>query len=97
MADLSERNRITLLMMRGWRDQQKSYKTITRLFNKSFCNENNGISKSTIVRTIQCFEDTGSLKSPRSGRRKTASNDDKALDVLQSFVEDPHTSINGIT
>ncbi|KYN13167.1 hypothetical protein ALC57_14643 [Trachymyrmex cornetzi] len=28
----------------------------------------------------------------RSGRRKTATNNDKALDVLQPFIENPHTS-----
>jgi len=51
MAELSERNRITLLMMREWGDQQKGYKTATRLFNENFRNENNRISKSTVIRT----------------------------------------------
>lgn len=97
MAELSERDRITLLMMRGWGDQQRGYKTVTRLFNENFRNENNRISKSTVIRTIQRFEDIGSVKSrPRSGRRKTATNNDKALDVLQSFVESPHISINRV-
>jgi len=54
-------------------------------------------SKSTVIRTIQRFEDTGSIKNrPRSGRRKTTTKNDKALDVLQSFVEDPHISINRV-
>jgi len=97
MAELSEKDRITLLMMRGWGDQQRGYKTVTRLFNENFRNENNRISKSTVIRTIQRFEDIGSVKShSRSGRRKTATNNDKALDVLQSFVENPHISINRI-
>lgn len=82
MAELSEKDRITLLMMRGWGDQQRGYKTVTRLFNENFWNENNRISKSTVIRTIQRFEDIGNVKSrPRSGRRKTATNN-KALDVL---------------
>ena len=97
MAELSERDRITLLMMRGWGDQQRGYKTVTRLFNENFRNENNRISKSTVISTIQRFEETGSVKNRlRSGRRKTATNNDKALDVLQSFVEDPHISINRV-
>ncbi|GAB1865891.1 DUF4817 domain-containing protein [Camponotus japonicus] len=83
--------------MRGWGDKQRGYKTITRLLNENFRNENNSISRSTVIRTIQRFEDTGSIKNrPRSGRRKTATNNDKALDVLQSFVEDPHISINRV-
>lgn len=97
MTELSERDRITLLMMRGWGDKQRGYKTITRLFNENFRNENNRISKSTVIRTIQRFKDTSSIKNrPRSGRRKTATDNDKALDVLQSFVEDPHISINRV-
>ncbi|KYN11080.1 hypothetical protein ALC57_16781 [Trachymyrmex cornetzi] len=84
-------------MMRGWEDQQRGYKTVTQLFNENFRNENNRISKSIIIHTIQRFEDIGSVKSRlRSGRRKTATNNDKALDVLQSFVENPHISINRV-
>jgi len=37
----------------------KRYKTITRLFNENFQNENNRISKSIVIRTIQRFEDIG--------------------------------------
>ncbi|KYN18348.1 hypothetical protein ALC57_09344 [Trachymyrmex cornetzi] len=97
MAELSEKDRITLLMMRGWGNQQRRYKTVKRLFNENFRNENNRISKSTVTRTIQRFEDIGSVKSgSKSGRRKTATNNDKALDVLQSFVENPHISINRV-
>lgn len=97
MAELSEKDRITLLMMRGWGDQQRGYKTVTRLFNENFRNENNRISKSTVIRTIQRFEDLGSVKNrPRSGRRKTATNNDKALNVLQSVVENPHISIDRV-
>ncbi|KMQ85171.1 transposable element tc3 transposase [Lasius niger] len=95
MAELTERERISLLMMRGWGNQVRSYKEVMRLFNDTFRNENNGISKSTVVRTVQRFQVTGSVKNRRKpGRPATASNDDKALDVLQSFIEDPHIFIN---
>jgi len=33
-----------------------------RLFSEIFCNENNIISKITIVRTIQRFEESGSVR-----------------------------------
>ena len=86
MAELSERERITLLMMRGWGDQQRGYKSVQQLFNENFWGRNNRISKTTVVRTIQRFDDTRSVKDrPRSGRRKTATNNNKALEVLQSF------------
>lgn len=80
--------------MRGWGDQ-RSYQEVMRLFNGTFRNENNRISKSTVVRTVQRFQKTGVIKNrPKSGRPATATNDGKALNVLQSFVEDPYISIN---
>ncbi|EFN73459.1 hypothetical protein EAG_14193, partial [Camponotus floridanus] len=63
------------------------------LFNNTFSNRLL-ITKSTVQRTVTRFEQTGSVKDrPRAGRPKTASNDDKNIEVLQSFVENPHTSI----
>lgn len=95
MAHLTERERISLLMMRGWGDQERGYKQVQRLFNETFrVEENNPISKSTVIRTIRRFEETGGIKDrPKSGRSKSSSNDEKSLDVLQSFIEDPHCSI----
>jgi len=39
MTDLSERERISLLIMGGWGDQQRGYKQIMRLFNGTFRNK----------------------------------------------------------
>jgi len=84
-------------MMRGWDDQQRRYKQVMRLFNETFRNGNNRISKTTVVRTIQRFEESGSVRNrSKSDRLATVTNENKALDVLQSFVEDPHTSINRV-
>jgi len=47
-----------------------------------------------IERTIQRFEETGIRNCSKSDRLATATNENKVLDVLQSFVEDPHTFIN---
>ena len=90
---LSERERITLLTMRGYGDNVRSYEAVAALFNNTFPNRL-PITKSTVQRTVARFEQTGSVKDrPRAGRSKTASNDDKNIEVLQSFVENPHTSI----
>jgi len=84
-------------MMREWVDQQKDYKQVMRLFNETFRNENNKISKTTVVRTSQHFEKSGSVRNhPKSGRLVVATNENKVLNVLQSFVEDSYTSINRI-
>jgi len=67
------------------------------LFNEISHNENNKISKIIVVRTIQRFKKRSSVKNcPKSGRSATATNENKALDVLQSFIEDFHTSINRV-
>jgi len=56
------------------------------------------ITKSTVQRTVTRFEQIGSVKdSPRTGRPKTASNDNKNIEVIQSFVENPHTWIRKVS
>lgn len=82
--------------MRGFGDRIRSCDEVRHLFNDTFPNRP-PISKSTVGRTIQRFEQTGKIADlPRSGRPKTANNEDKALDVLQCFVENPHESIVSI-
>lgn len=94
MQRLSERERVSLLMMRGWDEARRSYIQVKNIFNATFRNGLNQISKSTVERTIRRFEETGSVKDrPRPGRPKDATNDEKTLDVLLTFTEDPHSSI----
>lgn len=93
MDRLSRQQRITLLMMRGWGHLTRSYAEVKDLFNQTFGNEGKQISKSTVERTVKRFEETGDVKDrDRSGRPSTATNEDKSLDVLLSFIEDPHCS-----
>lgn len=93
MKHLTERDRISLLILRGWNDRLRSYQDVKDLFNVTFRNENTPISKSTVERTVRRFEETGSVKNrPKTGRPATT-NEEKALDVLQSFVENPQTSV----
>lgn len=94
MAQLSERERITLLMMRGWGNQTRGYKQVAQLFNEELRDADHKISKSTVIRTVQRFEDIGSVKNrPKSGGPKIATNEDKSIEFLQSFVENPHISL----
>jgi len=52
-------------------------------------------SQIIVVCTIERFEESDNVRNrPKSDRPATATNENKTLDVLQSFVEDPHTSIN---
>lgn len=84
-------------MMRGWGDQRRFYKQVIWLFNETFRDENSRIPKNTVARTVQRFEETGSvINCPKSGRPLTVINDNKALDVSLSFVEYTNTSINRV-
>lgn len=94
MAYLSEQERISLLMMRGWGDRKRSYNEVRQLFNETFRDENTNISKSTVQRTIKRFEETGSVKNCTiTGRPVSVTTPEKSLDVALSFVENPHLSI----
>jgi len=56
---LTEHERISLLMMREWDDCKWSYAQMIELFNQTFRIEDNDISKSIVIYTIQHFEETG--------------------------------------
>lgn len=90
---LSERERITLLIMRGWGDLTRSYSEVQNLFNDSFPNRN-PIARSTVASTINRFLTHGTVSDlPRSGRPPSATNEDSSVEVLQSFVENPHETL----
>ena len=56
-AELSQRKRVSVLMMRGWGDRVRSYDQVRLLFNRTFRNAEglNLVSKSTIERTVRRF------------------------------------------
>ena len=89
---LSEKERITLLMIRGFGDRQRSYNQVQLIFNETF-NDRTPISKSTVERTIRRFSDTGSVRdNSRSGRPKSTITPEKTEEVLLTYVETPRTS-----
>ncbi|XP_018375240.1 PREDICTED: uncharacterized protein LOC108769006 [Trachymyrmex cornetzi] len=67
-------------------------------FNETFRNGLTPISKSTVERTIRRFNDTGSVKDrPKTGRPMTTTNFDNSLNVLLSFIDDPHSSTRKVS
>lgn len=88
----SEFERITVLMMRGYGDRMRSYSEVADLFNEDFPNRTNPITRFTVARIVQRFNDTQSVKDrPKPGRAPSI-DEEKSLDVMQSFVENPHLS-----
>lgn len=93
MQRINEKERISILIMRGWGDLQRTYRDVQNLFNDTFRVGQQPISTSTVERTVKRFEETGHVKDRvRSGRPTVATNDDKSLEVLLSFIEDSHLS-----
>lgn len=94
--ELTEFERINVLIMKGYGDRKRSYQEVTDLFNVRFQNRP-PISKSTVYTTVHRFDETRSVKGRAGrGRPKSVTNDDMSLNVLQSFVEDPHSSIRKV-
>lgn len=91
---LTERERITILMMRGYGDRERSFREVRELFNIEFRADRQQISAATVQKTCQRFRDTGSVKDrQRSGRPKTVTHENSSIEILQSFVEDPQLSL----
>lgn len=94
--ELSDIDRINILIMRGYGDLKHSYQAVADLFNERFPNRP-PISKNGVVTTVRRFEEHATLKDlPRSGRPKTATNEDMATDVLVTVMEEPHSTTRNL-
>jgi len=82
-------------MMREWDDRRRSFAQVTKLFNQIIflVMKTYDISKSTVIRTIQRFEEINFIKDQLDKVDRQATNHDKTLNILQTIVEDPHISI----
>lgn len=94
---LTETERVTILMMRGYGlNKIRSYQEVVTLFNETYP-ERNPISKSTVYCTVERFHRTGSIKEkPRTGRPTISTNDEKVLQVLLTVTENEHNSVRKI-
>jgi len=80
--------------MRGWSDNQRSLETMRVLFNETFLDRNKSISKNTVKRMIDRFNETGSVTDlSRSGHPATATNEENQLNVALSVIEDPYSTV----
>lgn len=93
--NLTERERITILMMRGWGDRQRSHKSVLNLFNRTFRMGASPISRSTLRRTIRRFEETGRVQN-RVIPGRAPLMEEKSLDVILAITENPHESTRSI-
>ncbi|KAK9891784.1 hypothetical protein WA026_016581 [Henosepilachna vigintioctopunctata] len=93
MVYLSDTQRIQILILRGFGDKKRTYEEVTRIFNE--LNPQHVINRSTVCKTIKRYTDTGNVKNcPKSGRPKTATDDDTKLNVLLQVEENAQVSSN---
>jgi len=93
MVNLTEREKIEILMMVGYGDRKRTQLEVCDLFNETYPNRQ-AITQSCVSKLVKTFNRTGSINSrPRSGRPKTTSAGEKALDILLDVQENPKRSL----
>ncbi|KAJ4426085.1 hypothetical protein ANN_26894 [Periplaneta americana] len=91
---LSKRERIQILMIIDYGNRQQSHRETANLFN-GMHPDCNPIPHTTMTRIVRKFTETGNVKDlPRSGRPKSATDDNTSLDVLLHMQENPKTYTN---
>lgn len=87
---LTDTERIEILIMIGCEDKTRTQKAVCTLFNNKYPNRE-PISQSTVSKIEKKFRETGHVKDLPKGSKKQIP-DDKKLDVLLAFHDNPHTS-----
>ncbi|KAJ8909418.1 hypothetical protein NQ315_013328 [Exocentrus adspersus] len=97
MDRLSEKERIEILMILGYGDVRRSQQETCNIFNHLYPNRN-PITRSTVSKLLKKFNQNGAIKDlSKSGRIKTATTEDKSLDVCVMLEDDPHLSTRQIS
>lgn len=94
MVQLSEKQRIEVLMMIGYGDRVRSHQEVCQLFREKYPDQ--PISQSTVSRIENKFREHGVVKNlPKSGRPVTL-NENAQLDVLLEIENNPHATSRSI-
>ena len=95
MAHLSEKQRIEILMIYGYGDRRRTQREVCNVFNEVY--PDTPVSQAAVCQLVRKFQETGSVKDvKRTGRPKSATNVEKALDVLLAIEEAPKVSTREI-
>lgn len=91
---LTETERIEILILIGCGDKTRTQKEVCTLFNNKYPNRE-PITQSTVSKIENKFRETGHVKDLPKGSRKQIS-ENKKLDFLLSFEDNPHTSLRQV-
>ncbi|BFZ15076.1 hypothetical protein BsWGS_18115 [Bradybaena similaris] len=93
---LTVQERVKLVFMFG-RDVA-TYRSVTQKFNHNHPKPEQPLSHTTVCHLIKSFQKTGSVAdSERSGRRKSATDEETSTMVLASFARSPMKSVRKIS
>lgn len=91
MVYLTEKERIDILIMVGYGDRKRTQQEVCRLFNETYRNRH--INQSCVAKIVKKYAETGHVKTkPKTGRRKSVTIGNTALNVLLAVQELPHSS-----
>lgn len=92
MDHLTETQRIEILMILGYGDRMRTQQEVCNIFNDKYP-DRNPLTRSTVSKVFKKFRESGHVKdAAHYGRPKSATDGDKALNVLLSLEENPHLS-----
>ncbi|KAF2878990.1 hypothetical protein ILUMI_27172 [Ignelater luminosus] len=96
--ELSEEDRIEILIMIGFGDRKISYQAACNFFNQHHPETESPVTRSTAYKTyVRWFERRTVKSSENRGRPKSVTTFDKSLAVIQNIIEEPHSSTNRLS
>ena len=86
-----------IFVLQEWWTSRKSHLVVSDTFQAKFPGEK-APSRQAIYQLAKKFQETGSVEdAPRSGRPVTASTEENAELVLETFTQDPYTSLRRVS
>lgn len=93
VRNLTEKQRIEILIMRGCGDRQRTQEEVCVLFNNRYPDEN-PIVQSTVSKILKKFSEVGHVRDNLLHRSKVS--EEVQLNVLLNFQENPHTNSRAV-
>ncbi|KAJ8948905.1 hypothetical protein NQ318_020491 [Aromia moschata] len=91
MAHLSERQRIEILMIYVYGNRKRTQSEVCTVFNGIY--PYTPVSQGTVCQLMNKFRETGNVKDvKRTGKPKSETSEEKALNVLLTMEETPQVS-----
>ncbi|XP_071055457.1 uncharacterized protein [Onthophagus taurus] len=92
MVHLTETERIEILIMVGYGDRKRTQLEVYEIFNERYPHRE-PITQSVVSKTSKRFRETSNVKDlPKTGPQRSATDEDKKIDILIEIEENPNIS-----